>query len=511
GAGFVVETLPQRHSEMITGYAQLSPLPEMLDMQWGILLRQDIHEVVAPVWEVQKKFLGVGLAILLPLMGVLFWSRQQVQKVRAQEREALLVAQRLADHSYAIVETSPVAMMLVSADGYIELMNRSAEQLFRFSHQELHGAMIHDLFTQSKGKDSSSQDLWLDVWCSTTSHDQPYELLGLRKDGSEFPVELKIRRMSEVCGSADNEEEGSGSVVMSVQDITERIQGELVFEHHLAHLEERIQLRTADLQHAKEKAEEANHTKSAFLANMSHELRTPMHAILSFASLGIERYDQVSPEKVLAYLKQIKESGARLLGLVNNLMDLSKFDAGYMTLEYQDVDIKELILTIKRQTEALIQEKGLKLSIDHWTDDTTILCDADRMTQVLWNLVSNAIKFTPEGNRISLAFRCVSMRRGRRQSDDEMVPGLMVTVRDAGPGIPEDELESIFGKFVQSRATQTGAGGTGLGLAICQEIIQAHGGYIWAENHRNIGAMFHFIVPLRSKNVKRVERWKLQR
>ena len=274
--------------------------------------------------------------------------------------------------------------------------------------------------------------------------------------------------------------------------------GQYIARKHAEEAHRLSEERAQQLVVAKETAERANQTKSQFLANMSHELRTPMHAILSFASLCIQRYDRVPSEKLLSYLTQIKDSGNRLLTLVNNLLDLSKLDAGKMVLNVQSVDIKPLIVSLKAQIDALIVEKGLKFGVDHWTDDTHVQCDADRITQVLWNLVSNAVKFTPAGNRISLSFRSSSIRRGRRKSDGETVPALHVTVRDGGPGIPEDEMDSIFEKFVQSSKTKTGAGGTGLGLAICREIIVAHGGRIWAENHVEQGAMVHFVIPMRS-------------
>ena len=497
-SGYLVETHARRNVKVITGYAQVTGIRDVSGFGWGVLFRQDQQEIVRLAWALQKKLFAVGLSILLPFLWGLWWSHRQIQKARDSERVAQNVIQRWAEQLNAIVESSPVAMIVVTADGHIELMNRVAETIFGCTPKTLHGCQVHQLFPERDRIDEGFSNSWLDTWLSKISHDHPNEQVGLRQDGTEFPIELKVCRIHESRDSVESSGECSNKVVMSIQDITDRKQAERATDHHLAHLEEKIQARTADLQKAKEAAEEANAVKTLFLANMSHELRTPMHAILSFVSLGIDRYDRAPPEKILSYLTQIKESGNRLLSLVNNLLDLSKFDVGHMVLDYQDVDIKELILHVRRQTDALIKEKGLVFIIDHWTDETVIECDGVRITQVLWNLVSNAIKFTPSGNRVSLAFRSSFARCGRRQSDEQRVPGLLVTVRDAGPGVPEKELASIFEKFLQSSTTRTGAGGTGLGLSICKEIIEAHGGNIWAENHQEIGAMFHFVIPLRS-------------
>ncbi len=495
-SGYVIESHQQKNVEVVTGYAPVVGNGRYPDLGWGLLIRQDLREITRLVWGLQAKLFGVGLCVLFPLLGALYWSTRHIQHAQVHEPEAHRVVQLLADQLHAIVESSPVAMILVTIDGQIKFTNRVAETLFHYTSRELLERNVSQLVRTPGQINSTSSASWLEAASSMSEYDDPKGLLGIRKDGSEFPLEVRMNCTQEGRSPAEHSEQIEHKVIISLQDITERKQGELVLEHHLAHLEDMIQTRTADLQQAKDVAEQANQAKSAFLANMSHELRTPMHAILSFASLGIERFDRIPSEKLLSYLTQIKESGSRLLGLVNNLMDLSKFNADRMTLQYQDVDIKELILNLKKQTDGLTEEKGLRLNIDHWTDDTSIHCDAERITQVLWNLVSNAIKFTPPGNRVSLAFRSTRIRCGRRQSDDETIPGLLVTVRDGGPGIPEDELTSIFEKFVQSSTTQTGAGGTGLGLAICQEIIRAHGGEIWAENHSEVGAMFHFKIPI---------------
>ena len=269
-------------------------------------------------------------------------------------------------------------------------------------------------------------------------------------------------------------------------------------------LEARVEERTRDLRRARRAAEHANQAKTEFLANMSHELRTPMHAILSFADLGIEKIDDAPPEKIRRYLERIHESGDRLLVLLNDLLDLSKLEAGMMDFTLAENDLDSVVDEAGRELAGLIKAKGLTL--ERWPAEGSTLAwfDHDRLLQVVRNLLSNAIKFTPEGRTIHLTFEDRGAGGGGvggGVADDGLAPwatagsGLALTVSDEGVGIPEEDLDSIFDKFVQSSKTKTGAGGTGLGLAICKEIIEAHGGRLWARNGRFGGAAFTLVLP----------------
>ena len=221
-----------------------------------------------------------------------------------------------------------------------------------------------------------------------------------------------------------------------------------------------------------------------------------MHAILSFSGLGIQKLDKAPKEKIGSYLKLIKESGQRLLGLVNDLLDLSKWEAGKMTLQLADLDLFPMAQSVVQQLEALVKEKNIEVRMQEPVGTTHVRGDQERMIQVLWNLLSNAIKFTPPGKCIFISMGEEQTRLGRRESDTEIQAAVCVRIRDEGIGIPEEELDSIFNKFVQSSTTNTGAGGTGLGLAICKEIIEAHGGTIFADNHGNGGTVVTVMMPI---------------
>lgn len=293
-------------------------------------------------------------------------------------------------------------------------------------------------------------------------------------------------------------------LVRTIRYSLERKKMEDELRKHREHLELEVHKRTADLRTvneqlrneieerkqielelliAKADAEAANKAKSEFLANMSHELRTPLHCILSFASFGIKKHQSAQPEKLLDYFSRIKKSGKVLLALLNNLLDLAKLESKGTTFTFEPTDLHMLIQSVINEFDTMLLEHDLSLRYDSSDFDEKVALDADKIRQVLRNFLNNAIKFSPHGGIIDIDLY-------------RMEGSVRVSVRDQGPGIPEDELEAVFDKFVQSSKTKTGAGGTGLGLSICREIIAGHGGRIWVENKPKGGADFIFEIPL---------------
>ena len=289
--------------------------------------------------------------------------------------------------------------------------------------------------------------------------------------------------------------DGSVYVIGTNLDITDRKGAETRLEEHRDALEGVVAERTAELIAAKDYAEAANRTKSEFLANMSHELRTPMHAILSFAKLGLDRVgDQPPPaDKIRLYLDRIHQSGDRLLALLNDLLDLSKLESGRMSYDMARNDLRGVVATVMAELEAFARDRQVEIRTEHDGDDLTGWFDASRLAQVVRNLLSNAVKFSPAGSVVTVSL--AGTPAAIAVADTDGATGLVLTVRDRGVGIPEAELEAVFDKFVQSSKTKSGAGGTGLGLAITREIVQQHGGCVWARNHPEGGAEFVVVLP----------------
>jgi signal transduction histidine kinase len=229
--------------------------------------------------------------------------------------------------------------------------------------------------------------------------------------------------------------------------------------------------------------EAASRHKSEFLANMSHELRTPLNAVLGYAELISDGIYGELPAKIRDVLERIQHNGRHLLGLINDVLDLSKIEAGQLTLQPVDYSMREVALGVVGATEALAAEKKLKVELEVPPELPKGLGDERRITQVLMNLVGNAIKFTEAG---SVAIRA-------RVEDRQLV----VSVSDTGPGIGPADQTRIFEEFQQVDSSSTRKkGGTGLGLAIARRIVELHGGRIWVESAPGQGATFRFTLPL---------------
>lgn len=298
-----------------------------------------------------------------------------------------------------------------------------------------------------------------------------------------------------VSGLEDDESVDRAFSVGAVEYITKPICWPLLI-HRLANICAAMQTREEIIQ-AKLNADRANQFKSEFLANMSHELRTPMHAILSFANMGLETALNAEPEKLTRYFSRIVDSGDRLLMLLNDLLDLSKLESGALQCTFKQNDLQRIVYAVLQEMSGIIKDKGVRVVHKDPEESSCAVCDAEKIMQVVRNLLSNAVKFTPSGKQIFLQYSQSTLPgAGLSDKDGSGIPALVFRVIDQGVGIPEDELSFVFDKFVQSSKTKTGAGGTGLGLAICKEIIDRHEGVIYAINNHMGGATFEFRIPV---------------
>ncbi|MBI3513003.1 MAG: GAF domain-containing protein, partial [Proteobacteria bacterium] len=230
--------------------------------------------------------------------------------------------------------------------------------------------------------------------------------------------------------------------------------------------------------------EVASRHKSEFLANMSHELRTPLNAVLGYTELMVDGIYGALPEKALGVLERVQSNGRHLLGLINDVLDLSKIEAGQLTLAPVDYSMREVVQTVVSATESLAAEKKLALVTEVPADLPVGHGDERRLAQVLLNLVGNAIKFTEAGK--------VTLRAAVANGT------FTVSVSDTGPGIELGDQARIFEEFQQVDTSSTRkTGGTGLGLAISKRIVELHGGRIWVESTPGTGSTFSFTLPVR--------------
>jgi len=230
--------------------------------------------------------------------------------------------------------------------------------------------------------------------------------------------------------------------------------------------------------------EVASAHKSQFLANMSHELRTPLNAILGYTELILDNIYGEAPEKIRAVLERVQSNGKHLLGLINDVLDLSKIEAGQVELALEDYSINDMVQTVYSAVEPLASSKKLAFKLDVPPDLPRARGDDARLRQVLLNLIGNAIKFTDTGE-VSIA---ASVADG----------SYTIAVHDTGRGIAKADQARIFEEFQQvDNSLAKGKGGTGLGLSIAKHIIEMHGGRLWVESEPGMGSTFSFTVPLR--------------
>ena len=316
-----------------------------------------------------------------------------------------------------------------------------------------------------------------------------------RKDGSTVWVAASVAL---IRGS-----DGQPTEILSIlHDISERKKAEEDLVKYKDHLEELVEERTTELDKAKLIAEEASKAKSEFLANMSHEIRTPLSSIIGFSELLVDEVNGLLNNDQKKYLGYVTSSGQHLLSLINDILDLSKVEAGKMELQPTSFSISDLL----KNSSSFIAEEAMKHNIrllsEIPADVDVIEADERKVKQIIYNLLSNAVKFTPDGGSITTKADIVSpdsaalpikIRKGL--PDTEYV---LVSVKDTGIGIAKKDQSKLFTEFHQIENPYTKKyEGTGLGLALSRKLVTLHGGRIWFESKgKGKGCTFYFILPL---------------
>jgi len=374
------------------------------------------------------------------------------------ERQRMEEALRESEGKYRhIINAAADAIISLDEHGLVCEFNYAAEQMFGFTKAELLGKPLTPIMPPHlRDAHTAGLQRYLTTGQRQLPHWHNVELPGYTKDGREFPLEVSFSLL----------EAGDKKFLTGVlRDITERQRVERA------------------LQQARETAEAATQAKSVFLANMSHELRTPMNAIMGFTKLVMRRSQALLPQRQYENLEKILLSAEHLLTLINDILDLSKIEAGRMEVHPVSFQLEALVDVCLHTLEPMVPSERIRLVKEIEAELPLLATDEDKVKQILMNLLSNAVKFTREGTITITA----------RHSNGEMT----MAVTDTGIGIPAEALEHIFEEFRQADSSTTRQyGGTGLGLSISRRLAQLLGGDITVQSTDGVGSTFTVTLPL---------------
>lgn len=401
---------------------------------------------------------------------------KMLSQIQARNQELLESESKFRE----VVEQSVDSLFLIGSSGELKDVNYAACKSLGYERDELVGMNVTDidinftefgeLITRMNRLDNGA----------VLDFDSEY----VRKNGDVFPVDIRLGYVNI---------RGGRLMLGSARDITERKQAQDKLQKANDMLEVKVKERTreliktnVELSKSKEKAESANYAKSLFLANMSHEIRTPMNAVLGFTEV-LEKSGL--NERQTGYVKSIQTGGKNLLSLINDILDLSKIEAGKMKMEFEKVYIRQVLEDVEQVLLMSAKDKGLSLSlIIEKSVPEAILTDELRLRQILLNLINNAIKYTHEGGvKVVADFNVFT--------ENEALSSLKISVIDTGIGIPESDQENIFKIFEQQNNQSTREyGGAGLGLAISTRLAERLNAKITVESEKGKGSCFDLLI-----------------
>jgi PAS domain S-box-containing protein len=386
-------------------------------------------------------------------------------EARVRERTDALEALRHSEARHrAIVSVAFDSIITIDLSGRVTEFNPTAERTFGYARSEALGRELADLVVPPQHREAHRTGL---ARYAATGHGpmigRLLELTAMRSDGSEFPIEFAIQPV---------QIEGQTSFTAYLRDLTERRRAD------------ELRLRSLHLEAENTQVREASRMKSEFLANMSHELRTPLNAIIGFSTILRDAGAEVTPDQRTEFLGHVLTSGRHLLQLINDVLDLSKVEAGKLEFRPEPIEVERIVREVLSVLKEAAASKGLSISVDV-EPLTDVYLDAGRLKQVLYNYVSNALKFTPSAGRVAI--------RARAEGPDAW----RLEVEDSGIGIAEKDLPRLFVEFEQMDAGAAKQhAGTGLGLALTKRLVEAQGGHVGARSTLGVGSVFWATLPL---------------
>jgi len=446
-----------------------------------ILVPQGINSLIAvPLMDGEhcRGFVGIDVVGRDQKFGVeehemlLFFAELLVSVNQRRRVDATLKKLSLA------VEQSSEAIIITDVSGSIEYVNDTFIRQTGFERNDVLGN-TPSVLASGKTSLQTYQQMWGTLRSGKAWKGQ---FLNRHKQGHEYYVFSIITPLS-------NAKKEITHFVAVNEDITEKKRVGQELDRHRHQLEELVLQRTADLQFAKEAAEQASRAKSEFLANMSHELRTPLNSVLGMSEvlqMG-DVYGTVN-ERQFNALEQIRESGQHLLKLISEILDLSRIEAGKLTLDLQPMDVSQTAISALRLMEPTAQAKNIQLDYRQslGLQGVSILADEQRVRQILFNLLSNAIKFTQPGGSVSLQLQ-----------RDLTAQRVSLAVSDTGEGIPLESQSQLFQPFTQFETSTTKRhAGSGLGLSIVKRLMDMHGGEVTVHSVIGEGSVFTVHFPL---------------
>jgi len=383
------------------------------------------------------------------------------------EQEATIRAEMIAERRFReLIENAPDAILQVDAAGTIVIANRTAETMFGYSHQELLDNSVDELIPKANRAGHAAHRAEFAAAGQSRPMGAGLDLRARRRDGTEFPVEISLSPVHTKNGT---------HVTAVIRDVTERKRTEervrLLQESYMMELESRHK-----------ESERVNNLQSEFMASVSHELRTPLHTIIGFSELlGEQEHGTLNADQQ-RFLHHIHADAEHLLGLINDVIDLSRVEAGRLKVHTENLSLRAAVSEAVNAISAMAGAREVAIR-EGLCPDVTVLADPLRLRQILYNLLSNGVKFTKPGGEVSVAAKF----------EGDFVH---ITVSDTGIGLQAEECSRVFDKFYQVGFTSAGVReGTGLGLAICKQLVEMQGGKIWVESEPGRGSRFQFTLP----------------